>query len=42
MSEPALNPDLLDLLVAFQKEEVEFLLVGAFALAAHGAPPFHG
>lgn len=33
-----LNPDYRDILSAFSDEKVEFLLVGAYALAAHGAP----
>ncbi len=33
-----LNPDYRDILSAFSAEKVEFLLVGAYALAAHGAP----
>jgi predicted nucleotidyltransferase len=33
-----LNPDYRDILSAFNAESVEFLLVGAYALAAHGAP----
>ena len=33
-----LNPDYRDILSAFVAERVEFLLVGAYALAAHGAP----
>jgi len=33
-----LNPDYRDILSAFNAERVEFLLVGAYALAAHGAP----
>lgn len=32
------NPDFRDLLVALSEEGVEFLLVGAYAVAAHGAP----
>lgn len=42
MTAPALNEDFLDLLTAFREEGVEFLLVGAFALAANGAPRFTG
>ena len=42
MTAPSLNEDLLDLLEAFVAEGVEFLLVGAFALAANGAPRFTG
>jgi hypothetical protein len=33
-----LNPDYRDILSAFAAERVEYLLVGAYALAAHGAP----
>jgi len=33
-----LNPDYRDILSAFIAEKVEFLLVGAYALAAHGSP----
>lgn len=33
-----LNPDYRDILSTFSAERVEFLLVGAYALAAHGAP----
>lgn len=33
-----LNPDFRDMLSALSEEGVEFLLVGAFALAAHGLP----
>ena len=33
-----LNPDYKDILSAFDAEEVEYLLVGAYALAAHGLP----
>jgi hypothetical protein len=42
LTAPALNEDFLDLLTAFVEEGVEFLLVGAFALAANGAPRFTG
>ena len=31
-----LNPDFRDMLSAFSDERVEFMVVGAFALAAHG------
>lgn len=31
-----LNPDYRDMLSAFSEEKVEYLLVGAYALAAHG------
>ena len=33
-----LNPDFRDVLSAFVDERVEFLVVGAYALAAHGHP----
>jgi hypothetical protein len=33
-----LNPDYRDMLSALSEEGVEFLVVGAFALAAHGLP----
>ncbi|MCL5966745.1 MAG: hypothetical protein M1550_06025 [Deltaproteobacteria bacterium] len=33
-----LNPDFRDILSAFNEERVEFLLVGAYALAVHGIP----
>ncbi len=33
-----LNQDYRDILSAFSEEKVEYLLVGAFALAAHGLP----
>ena len=33
-----LNPDFRDLLVALGRENVEYVLVGAYALAFHGAP----
>lgn len=33
-----LNPDYQDLLSAFSRHGVEFLLVGAYAMAAHGQP----
>jgi hypothetical protein len=35
---PLLNPDFRDMLSALCDEDVEFLLVGAYALAAHGLP----
>lgn len=35
---PALNDDFLDMLDAFQELGVEFVIVGAHALAAHGVP----
>jgi hypothetical protein len=37
-----LNPDFRDLLLAFAAEEVEFVIVGAYALALHGVPRFTG
>ncbi len=33
-----LNPDFRDMLSALCDENVEFLLIGAYALAAHGLP----
>lgn len=33
-----LNPDYHDILSAFENAGVEYLLVGAYALAAHGQP----
>jgi len=33
-----LNPDFRDMLSALIEEDVEFLVVGAYALAAHGIP----
>ena len=33
-----LNPDFRDMLLALSEENVEWLLVGAYALAAHGLP----
>jgi hypothetical protein len=33
-----LNPDYRDMLSAFSEERVEYLLVGAYALAVHGLP----
>ena len=33
-----LNQDHRDILTAFTAEEVEYLVVGAYALAAHGFP----
>lgn len=33
-----LNPDFRDMLSVFCEEKVEFLLVGAYALAVHGLP----
>ena len=34
-----LNEDYRDMLHALSEEKVKFLLVGAYALAAHGYPP---
>ena len=33
-----LNPDFRDMLLCLSDEEVEFIIVGAYALAAHGLP----
>jgi hypothetical protein len=33
-----MNPDFADLLLAFNAHEVRYLVVGAYALAAHGRP----
>jgi hypothetical protein len=33
-----LNSDFLDILSAFCEESVEFMLIGAYAVAAHGLP----
>lgn len=33
-----LNPDFRDILSAFTEEQVDFVVVGAYALAAHGLP----
>jgi hypothetical protein len=33
-----LNPDFRDMLCALSEEGAEFLIVGAYALAAHGHP----
>lgn len=33
-----LNPDFKDILSCLKEEEAEFLIVGAYALAAHGLP----
>ena len=33
-----LNPDFRDILSAFIEEQVDFVVVGAYALAAHGLP----
>ncbi len=35
---PGLNDDFVDLLEALQQEQVEFLIVGAHAMAVHGVP----
>lgn len=37
-----LNPDFRDLLLAFCAEGVEFVIIGAHALALHGVPRFTG
>ncbi len=42
MTEATLHADFVDLLDALAAEDVEFMLVGAFALAAHGAPRHTG
>jgi hypothetical protein len=39
---PVLNPDYRDILSALSEEGVEFLIVDAFALAAHGLPRANG
>lgn len=36
------QPDFRDLLVLLNKHEVEYLIVGGYALAFHGAPRFTG
>ena len=33
-----LNPDFAEMLVALSAEGVEYLLVGAYAMAVHGVP----
>lgn len=33
-----LNPDFKDILLCLKNEEAEFIIVGAYALAAHGLP----
>ena len=38
MSDPELNPDFRDLLACLRDASVEFIIVGAHALAAHGVP----
>jgi len=35
---PGLNPDFVDLLEALREADVEFVIVGAHAMAAHGVP----
>jgi hypothetical protein len=37
-----IEPDFKELLVLFNSHHVEFILVGAYALAFHGAPRFTG
>lgn len=37
-----LQPDFKELLALFGEREIEFLIVGGFALAHHGAPRFTG
>jgi hypothetical protein len=37
-----LQPDFRELLALFAEREIEFLIVGGFALAHHGAPRFTG
>lgn len=37
-----LQPDFRELLALFRKHEVEFLIVGGYALAFHGVPRFTG
>jgi hypothetical protein len=37
-----LNPDFRDVLAAFAAEGVEFVVIGAYALALHGVPRFTG
>jgi hypothetical protein len=38
MTRPALNPDFLDMFRALNNSEVEYLVVGAYAMAVHGVP----
>ena len=38
MSRPALNPDFFDILQAMHDTDVEYLVVGAYAMAVHGVP----
>ncbi len=35
---PLLNPDYKDILSVFNEERVEYLVIGAYALAVHGVP----
>lgn len=42
MKLPNLNEDFVDLLAVFEQEGVAFMLVGAFAVAANGAPRYTG
>ena len=37
-----MQPDFRDLLALFNEHEVEFVIVGAYALAFHGAPRYTG
>ncbi len=37
-----IEPDFRDLLALFNKHEVEYILVGGYALAFHGAPRYTG
>ncbi len=36
----SVNPDFRDLFAAFNAAQVEFLIVGGYALAVHGVPRF--
>jgi hypothetical protein len=36
----SVNPDFRDLFAALNAEQVEFLIVGGYALAVHGIPRF--
>ena len=38
MTEPSVNEDFVDIVSSFNEEGVVFLVVGAYALAAHGFP----
>jgi hypothetical protein len=38
VTEPSVNPDFVDIVSSFTDEGVAFLVVGAYALAAHGFP----